>query len=97
MDTKDAYLSDQHRQGFEKFYTKKQELTAYALACGYVQLHTSSNGTQVRLTDSMGDCWDVRVWPPGYYDPEHPDKSWEQYTSLTEAKAEYRKLVRRFT
>lgn len=97
MDTKDAYQSDKLTMpayDIERFYTKRGELQLYALGCGYVQLHTAADGTQVRLTLET-PTYHVRVWPPGYYDPDHPDRVWDVFDSLTEARKRYRELVRK--
>jgi hypothetical protein len=97
MDTKLSYENDKQRQGYEKFYTKNKELTDYALVCGYVQLHTAEDGTQVRLDKPSpgGSQYDVRVWPPGYYDRTHPNWVWDAFDTLSQARKRYRKLVRK--
>jgi hypothetical protein len=100
MDTKDAWATEQHTMNEadrKRFYTKRGELTVFALACGYVQLHTAKDGTQVRLDKPSpgGMQYDVRVWPPGYYDRNHPDRVWDAFDSLTEARKRYHQLVRK--
>ena len=34
---KEAYKADKHKENAAKFYTKRGEVSAYGLACGYVE------------------------------------------------------------
>lgn len=74
-----------------KLFNKDGTLTAYALACGYVQ--TKHIGDyQVRLSHN-GSSYDIRVW--GRDTPVWVGDirwGWEQSSSLGEARKKFREV-----
>lgn len=74
-------------------FNQKNGLTAYALACGYIQRveYTRPDGSYIRvdLWHEGGSVYQVRA-----FDSQNADSDWYSYASLAEARKVWLVLVR---
>ena len=61
-----------------KFHNKDGSLTAYSLACGYVQI--------------LGDGW--KLYKDGCYHLQRSNTEWHTFSSLTKARKTYKQLMK---
>ena len=76
----------------DKFFTKRGEPTAYAFACGHVQIAYTKNKTfRVKLLrDEHGTCYHIYVYcdhAPGHF-------TWLTYHNLNDARRKFKMLLR---
>jgi len=72
-----------------KFYNKDKSLTAYALACGYIQVRYFNN-IRVELLHDTG-CYHVKVFDRTLT----PSRQvWDNFSTLTEARQAFADNVR---
>lgn len=78
-----------------KFHNNDGSLTAYALACGYVQTETVNGGRfEVRLSGGGGSgCYHVQVWDE---ELSLGMAAWESFDTLTEARKAVRQAIAYF-
>lgn len=67
----------------DKFHLKNGDLSAYAFACGYIQVHKIN---EIETTLYHDGCFHVRTNDFN----EHKRIKWESYSSLVEARNEYK-------
>ena len=72
----------------DKFRNKQNQLTPYALACGYIE-QTEINGKRVTL---WGDCGFYHVRNHDFN--SHSRVFWKTYKKLTTARKAYRQAIK---
>lgn len=70
-----------------KFKTARNELTAYAFACGYMQSRTLPDGAYITLWQEHG-TYHVRA-----HNKARGRIFWDSFSSLKEAKNRYRQAL----
>lgn len=77
-----------------KFVLKDNQLTVYALCCGYIQRATDTGdnndcATHVDLLHNGGCGWDIKAWSE-----ENGRELWETFESLTDARKFWKREVK---